>query len=88
MGRGACDFERALEYGRRVIEAAKALVVEPYLGTVVIGHDSFVVSTNDGGIDTITDFAIGDGVWADFGPVANEIQIKFHLVVTAAPNKK
>jgi polyisoprenoid-binding protein YceI len=30
------------------------------------------------------DYAIGDGVWADFGTVANEVQVKFHLVATAA----
>jgi polyisoprenoid-binding protein YceI len=30
------------------------------------------------------DFAIGEGVWADFGTVANEIQIKFHVVANAA----
>jgi polyisoprenoid-binding protein YceI len=30
------------------------------------------------------DYGIGDGIWADFGTVANEIQIKFHLVATAA----
>jgi polyisoprenoid-binding protein YceI len=29
------------------------------------------------------DFAIGDGVWADFGTVANEIQIKFHFLASA-----
>lgn len=34
------------------------------------------------------DYAIGEGVWSDIDTVANEIQIKFHLVVTAAPNKK
>jgi polyisoprenoid-binding protein YceI len=34
------------------------------------------------------DYAIGEGAWSDVGTVANEIQIKFHLVVTAAPNKK
>ena len=28
------------------------------------------------------DYAIGDGIWADFGTVANEIQIKFRLVAT------
>lgn len=33
------------------------------------------------------DFAIGEGAWSDVGTVANEIQIKFHFVVTAAPNK-
>lgn len=30
------------------------------------------------------DFGIGEGMWADFGTVANEVQIKFHLVATAA----
>ena len=34
------------------------------------------------------DYAIGDGEWTDVGTVANEIQIKFHLVVNAAPGKK
>ena len=30
------------------------------------------------------DYGIGDGVWADFGTVANEVQVKFRLVATAA----
>jgi polyisoprenoid-binding protein YceI len=30
------------------------------------------------------DFAIGEGSWSDFGTVANEIQIKFHFIATAA----
>ncbi len=34
------------------------------------------------------DYAIGEGVWSDVGTVADEIQIKFRFVVTAAPNKK
>jgi polyisoprenoid-binding protein YceI len=34
------------------------------------------------------DYAIGEGVWTDISTVANDIQIKFHLVVNAAPNKK
>jgi len=29
------------------------------------------------------DFAIGEGSWADFGTVANEIQIKFHILASA-----
>ncbi len=29
------------------------------------------------------DFAIGEGIWADFGTVANEIQIKFHFLANA-----
>ncbi|HMV19881.1 MAG: YceI family protein [Betaproteobacteria bacterium] len=28
------------------------------------------------------DFAVGDGVWADVSTVANDVQVKFHLVST------
>ena len=34
------------------------------------------------------DYNIGEGVWTDVSTVANEIQIKFHIVLIAAPNKK
>lgn len=34
------------------------------------------------------DFAIGEGPWADFGTVANEIQIKVHLLANSSPAKK
>lgn len=34
------------------------------------------------------DYAIGEGEWTDVGTVANEIQIKFHIVVNAIPGKK
>ena len=34
------------------------------------------------------DFAIGEGMWADFGTVANDIQIKFHLVAAPAAAAK
>lgn len=30
------------------------------------------------------DYGIGEGMWADFGTVANEVQIKFRLVASAA----
>ena len=33
------------------------------------------------------DYSIGDGMWADFGTVANEVQVKFRLVATAAAAK-
>jgi polyisoprenoid-binding protein YceI len=33
------------------------------------------------------DYAIGEGVWADFGTVANEVQIKFRLVANPAARK-
>lgn len=34
------------------------------------------------------DYAIGEGAWADVSAVANEVQIKFHIVADAAPVKK
>lgn len=34
------------------------------------------------------DYAIGEGEWTDVATVANEIQIKFHIVVNAPPVKK
>ena len=33
------------------------------------------------------DYGIGEGMWADFGTVANEVQIKFRLVAAAASKK-
>lgn len=33
------------------------------------------------------DFGIGEGMWADFGTVANEVQIRFRLVATSAATK-
>ena len=43
--------------------------------------------TFDGGfILNRLDYAIGEGAWADVSAVANEIQIKFHVVAT--PNRK
>lgn len=34
------------------------------------------------------DYNIGEGIWADVSAVANEVRIKFHLVVTAAPGNQ
>jgi polyisoprenoid-binding protein YceI len=34
------------------------------------------------------DYNIGEGIWTDVSAVADEIQIKFHLVVNASPAKK
>ncbi|MDO8464013.1 MAG: YceI family protein [Gallionella sp.] len=31
------------------------------------------------------DYAIGEGIWADVGTVANEVQIVFHIVTNVAP---
>jgi polyisoprenoid-binding protein YceI len=34
------------------------------------------------------DYSIGEGEWTDVSAVADEIQIKFHIVVNASPSKK
>lgn len=34
------------------------------------------------------DYGIGEGMWADYGTVANEVQIRFRLVAAAAAGKK
>jgi polyisoprenoid-binding protein YceI len=34
------------------------------------------------------DYAIGEGEWTDLSTVANEIPIKFHIVIHATPGKK
>ena len=34
------------------------------------------------------DYGVGEGMWADYGTVANEVQIKFRLVAAAAAGKK
>ena len=34
------------------------------------------------------DYMIGEGEWTDVSSVANEVQIKFHVVVNASPAKK
>lgn len=34
------------------------------------------------------DYGIGEGMWADYGTVANEVQIRFRLVAAAAAGRK
>ena len=34
------------------------------------------------------DYGIGEGMWADFGTVANEVQIKFRMVAIPAADRK
>ncbi|WP_300318993.1 YceI family protein [Accumulibacter sp.] len=34
------------------------------------------------------DFALGDGIWSDVSTVANEVQIKFHIVAAPAAGSK
>jgi len=49
-------------------------------GTNAVFEGSFVLKR--------ADYGIGEGLWADFGTVANEVQIKFRLVATSAAGKK
>ncbi|MGE5319238.1 MAG: YceI family protein [Hyphomicrobiaceae bacterium] len=34
------------------------------------------------------DYGVGEGMWADYGTVANEVQIRFRLVAATAPGRK
>ena len=49
-------------------------------GNLGVFEGSFVLKRGD--------YGIGEGMWADFGTVANEVQIKFRLVAAAAAGKK
>jgi polyisoprenoid-binding protein YceI len=70
--------------GKLSIKSRSRDVVVPVTFTNVGGRGQF-----DGVLNIKRlDYAIGEGAWSDVGTVANEIQIKFHFVVTAAPNKK
>lgn len=65
--------------GQLTIKGRTQTVVAPT--TVAIQGNS---ATFDGAFVTKrADFAIGEGVWADFGTLANEIAIKFHILAAA-----
>ncbi|HUW28435.1 MAG TPA: YceI family protein [Sulfuriferula sp.] len=49
-------------------------------GSLGVFEGSFVLKRGD--------YGIGEGMWADYGTVANEVQIKFRLVAAAAAGKK
>ena len=38
--------------------------------------------------DRRLEFGVGDGVWSDVSTVANEVQIKFHIVAAPAAIRK
>lgn len=53
------------------------------LTTTVVLHRSGDSATFDGSLTLKrADYGIGEGMWADFSVVANEVQIKFHLVAS------
>ena len=47
-----------------------------------VKQDATGASFDGGFVLKRLDFAIGEGPWSDVGTVANEVQIKFHLVTT------
>ncbi len=49
-------------------------------GNLGVFEGSFVLKRGD--------YGIGEGMWADYGTVANEVQIRFRLVAAAAAGKK
>ena len=50
----------------------------------ILRHDGGAATFEGGFTLKRADYAIGEGLWADFGTVANEIQIKFRLTALAA----
>ena len=48
-------------------------------GGIAVFSGSFVLKR--------ADFGIGEGIWADFGTVANEVQIRFRLVASTTGRK-
>ena len=49
-------------------------------GALGVFEGSFVLKRGD--------YGIGEGMWADYGTVANEVQIRFRLVAAAAAGRK
>lgn len=68
--------------GQMTIKGRTQEVVAPFSLTAPSAQDKNAVAE---GTFTLkrSDFAIGEGIWADYGTVANEIQIKFRFPVLA-----
>lgn len=70
--------------GKLTIKGISRDVFAPFTfrqeGTVAVFDGSFSLKR--------LDYAIGEGMWADLGTVANEVGIVFHIVAVAAPAKK
>ncbi|WP_296647188.1 YceI family protein [Thiobacillus sp. 63-78] len=59
---------------------AKAPATFRQEGNLAVFEGSFTLKRGD--------YGIGEGMWADYGTVANDVQIKFRLVAAAAAGKK
>ena len=75
----ALDGNRYEVAGQLTIKGRTQLVTAPTTVTIQGNNATF-----DGAfVLKRADFAIGEGPWADFGTVANEIQIKFHVLASS-----
>lgn len=70
--------------GTLTIKGKTRNIAAPFIitqqGTQAIFDGSFVIKR--------ADFGIGEGMWADFDTVANEVPVKFRIVAAAANAKK
>lgn len=70
--------------GNLTIKGRNRPVAAPFTFTAQGAQGAF-----DGGfVLKRADFGLGEGEWADFSTVANEIQIKVHLLAGSSPAKK
>ena len=70
--------------GNLTIKGRSRPVTAPFTFTAQGAQGAF-----DGGfVLKRADFGLGEGEWADFSTVANEIQIKVHLLAGSSPAKK
>ncbi len=70
--------------GNLTIKGRSRPVAAPFTFTAQGAQGAFV----GGFVLKRADFGLGEGEWADFSTVANEIQIKVHLLAGSSPAKK
>lgn len=70
--------------GKLTIKGKTQEITAPFIFRKAGGNGVF-----DGGfVLKRLDFAVGDGIWSDVSAVANEVQIKFHIVAAPAAASK
>lgn len=74
LGANRYEVQGKMSIKGRTLDIAAPFTFTPQ-GNAAVVEGAFVLKR--------ADFAIGEGVWADFGTVANEIQIKFRFLATA-----
>ncbi len=79
LGKDQYEVAGKMSIKGRTVEA-RAPATFRHEGRNAVFEGSFVLKR--------ADYGIGEGIWADFGTVANEVQIRFRLVAAPAPDKK